>query len=101
MKRLIDTFFATTLFALSPVTIVDEAEAGINVQNKQCQRLYAQWKTKPGHRAFAVSQSAGVAVQGCGGVWNAPSKAAAEQEAIKACRGAKAMAATCAVMESR
>jgi hypothetical protein len=81
--------------------LVDDAEAGIHVQNKPCQRLYKEWKKKPSHKAFAVSQSIGVGMQGCGAAWGAPSKAIAEGNAIKSCRQAKAMAATCAVMESQ
>jgi hypothetical protein len=43
----------------------------------------------------------GVAMQGCGSVWNAQSRAVAEREAVKTCKEAKVMAATCAVMESK
>jgi len=101
MRRLIDVLFAIMLGSLLPIMLVGEAEAGIHVQNKQCLRLYKEWKKKQGHKAFAVSQAIGVGMQGCGAVWSAPSKAIAEKEAVKSCRQAKAMAATCAVMESQ
>jgi hypothetical protein len=91
-------FLVAAVLALLPETLVADAAAGIN--NAPCRKSYTQWKTKPGHKAFAVSQSSG-SVQACGFAWSAPSRAVAEKAALESCRAQKALAVTCYVIESK
>ena len=74
------------------------AAPGIQPWNTNCNRFYAQWKTKPNHKAFTVANSPGG--QGCGGSWGAGSKKAAEDSALKACKRTAEDAAHCIVTKS-
>jgi hypothetical protein len=59
----------------------------IGFWNRGCKKGLAEVKKKPPHRAFAVSVD--VHVQGgqaCGWTWSNPSKAAAEKNALQACK---------------
>jgi hypothetical protein len=83
------------MFAVSFNLPASDAQAqGIASQARKCQKFYAQWKTKPGHKAFAVSASTGATHQLCNAVWAAPSKAIAEREVLKRCP-------RCSVMDSQ
>ncbi len=57
--------------------------------NRPCQKLLKDYKTKPGHKAFAVSylSSGSGGGQSCGAAWGAGTKQQAESQAIKSCAG--------------
>jgi hypothetical protein len=55
--------------------------------NQECKKLFRQYKKKPRHKAFAVSDANSSSMtQSCGSAWSAPSKAAAEAAAKRWCR---------------
>jgi hypothetical protein len=55
--------------------------------NQECKKLFRQYKKKPNHKAFAVSDASSSSMaQSCGSQWSAPSKKAAEAGAIRWCR---------------
>ena len=60
----------------------------IEIWNMPCQKLLKSYKTKPAHKAFAVSylSSGSGGGQSCGAAWGASSKKAAEGAAIKQCK---------------
>jgi hypothetical protein len=69
--------------------------------NKSCVKAYRDWQKRSGHKAFALT-SDGPRGQNCGYSWNAPSKVAAERDAIKACKEGKwGIKSTCYIMESK
>ena len=77
------------LLVASGETLVAPAQAqGIEFWNKGCLKAYKKWKTLATHKAFALTNSnAGAGNrQACGYSWAAPSKAVAEQNAIKSCQ---------------
>jgi hypothetical protein len=57
--------------------------------NQPCRKLLKEYKTKPGHKAFAVSylSSGSGGGQSCGAAWGAGTKQQAEAQAIKSCAG--------------
>ena len=92
------TISLTSAFLL--FQLVTEASA-IPSWNKPCEKAYGDWKKKPGHKAFALT-SVTLHGQSCGYSWSAPSKEAAEREAIKECKKGKfGMRSTCYIMESK
>jgi hypothetical protein len=82
------------------VSMVPNAVA-IPSWNKSCEKAYQDWQKKSGHKAFAMT-SAGPRGQNCGSSWGAPSKEAAERDAIKGCKQGKwGIKSTCYIMESK
>jgi hypothetical protein len=64
-----------------------QAQAGLDLRNRNCLKLYDRFKTSPKHKAFAVSNTAlDSSAQSCGTMWSAASKAAAEAGAMRACK---------------
>jgi hypothetical protein len=54
--------------------------------NRECKKLLRQYEKKPRHKAFAVSNAySSSMVQSCAVTWSAPSKAAAEKDALRRC----------------
>lgn len=96
------------LIALALVTLgllefsnLGHAES-IGFWNKPCKKAYANWKKHSGHKAFVISGDAYVqGGQACGWVFNAASKAAAEQSALAACKKNRHGGSTCRVMSSQ
>jgi hypothetical protein len=69
---------------LVPVSV--DAQS-IGFWNRECKKGFAEVKKKPRHRAFAVSVDAQVqGGQACGWTWSNPTKAAAEKNALQACK---------------
>jgi len=54
--------------------------------NTNCRQILADWRKRPGHKAFAIGMSH--EGQYCHSVWSAPSKEAAMEQALKYCRKA-------------
>ena len=99
MKRLGLAIFCLLLgadFAFTPAW----AEAGIQTWNSGCRNIYKQYKQKPKHKAFAVSNiSVDNSAQSCGSSWAASSKSAAEAGALRICRSSQ-VAGTCRITKS-
>lgn len=74
------------------------AAPGVSIWNRECIRFYRQWKTKPNHKAFAVSTS--TSGEGCGAVWGSRSLKEAEEGARKWCRRGAEDGAHCRITES-
>ena len=73
---------------------------GVEFWNKPCLKAYKDWQSKPGHKAFAVSNTAlDNGGQTCGYSWGHPSKAAAEKAALKPCQRGK-FSSTCWISAS-
>ena len=77
-------FLAATLLFGLPLAQAQNLE----IWNKPCQKLLKQYKSAPGHKAFAVSylSSGSGGGQACGAAWGAGSKAQAEAAAVKSCK---------------
>jgi hypothetical protein len=72
---------------------------GIEFWNTECKKLLKQYKSKPGHKAFAASNpNTGSGNQACGISWGAGSKKEAEETAVKACKSQRS--GTCWVTRS-
>ena len=85
-----------------PVILSSQAMAGVSPYNKFCLKAYNDWKKKSGHKAFAISPSSSPMGQNCGYSWSAPSKRAAERDALKYCaKGKWGIGVTCYILESK
>jgi hypothetical protein len=70
----------------------------LEMWNTNCRKLLKSYLGKPGHKAFAVSNTAhDISGQACGYDWSAPSKKTAEARAVKACNS---RAGGCVVIRS-
>jgi hypothetical protein len=90
------------VFAFTAPFVVPSHAQGLETWNRNCWKSYKKWKTLANHKAFAVSNSSygGHDSQTCGYSWGAPTKAAAEQSAIKFCEGPKYRPGKCRVTKS-
>jgi hypothetical protein len=87
-KRTIDALLgASIVFFLAAVPVDLGLAQQIPHWHKECRNGLKQFKTKPKHKAFAVTSMSQSGVSGiaCGSAWGYPSKAAAEAAAIRAC----------------
>lgn len=92
LSRSYKIMLVAALILASVESLVTPAHAqGLEMWNTSCMKAYKKWKTLASHKAFAVSNSSagGGTGQTCGYSWAAPTKAAAEQSAIKSCEGEK------------
>ena len=96
------TLITLVVFTLTEPYLGTAHAQGIETWNRACMKAYKKWKTMAKHKAFAVSNSSygGHDSQTCGYSWAAPSKAAAEQSAIKSCEGPKYRPGKCRVTKS-
>jgi hypothetical protein len=60
--------------------------------NTNCRQILADWKNRPGHKAFAIGMNH--EGQYCHSVWSAPSKEAAMEKALKYCQKASSRPCT-------
>lgn len=77
--------------ALFPVTAT-KVEAA-TIQSTECKRLYATYKKKPNHRAFALSSSG----RACGWAADFSSASQANSRALRECRKSADVAETCRI----
>lgn len=60
--------------------------------NTNCRQILADWKKRPGHKAFAIGMSH--EGQYCQSVWSLPSRKAAMERALKYCQKASSRPCT-------
>lgn len=82
----------TSVYLLCPELFFVNSSAhaqSLETWNRPCQKLLREYKTKPRHKAFAVSYiaSGSGGGQSCGAAWGAATKAQAEAQAVKSCAG--------------
>jgi len=84
------------LLAVSLLLSAPTPAMAISAWNTQCRSIVMQLKSKPGHKAMV----SGRVTEGeyCMAVWNAPSRTAAEREALKQCQ---AIARSCVIQSSQ
>ena len=100
MIRSAQTILAASLAVMAAMLPAAEAMAapGVSSWNRNCIRIYNQWKKKPKHKAFAVIRVDNT--ESCGSTWGAPSRKAAEASAQKWCKKATFGGGTCRVTAS-
>jgi hypothetical protein len=67
--------------------------------HKPCMQAWKDYKTKPHHKAFAMSPVRTAMIVYCGVAWSAASKAQAEKEAMRYC-ASKSKSTICYVTDS-
>lgn len=100
MTRPVLTLFAAGLGLMMATLPTAQAFAapGVSPWNRDCIRIYSQWKKKPKHKAFAVIRVDNT--ESCGATWGAPSRKAAEESARKWCKKVTFGGGTCRVTAS-
>ena len=94
-------WIGTLIWILAFEALPTPAVSQVAFWNKQCVKLYADWKKRPGHKAFAVTHAYTNTGQSCGFSYGVSTKATAEKEAIRQCKLDRwGVSSTCHVIKS-
>ena len=94
MKKCLVPIPVIVALALQPTT---HSLAYVKPVLPDCKKVYAMWKTKPKHKAYAISNSYGW--QACGASWSEASVEAAEKSAKRLCKQS-AEEGSCGIVKS-